>query len=383
MIYHKIEQINVSDSEYQIIEIMDPDENLIKKNTVIYSYESSKSSSDEMVEEDCYVYFNPEIMLEASYPVGTIVAVSSKNKLDQSELEKVFFESSSSLKEQLTDDIIITNKAKALIELHKIELSNFAGLEVINEEAVLGQLKKGSFENEFQHINYYHDRIDYSIYSKRLKKLAIIGAGKAALQVFDAVIEAKEYQPTLFYDNNEDIIGKKIMGISVRSKIDMGLIKQDFDAGLFDAIIISFSGNIQSRKVIFDKLIELNIPIANIIHPTAHLSNFTNIGVGNLIFSNVRIGPFAVIGNNNVLSSYCSIEHHNLLGSHNTFGPSVLFSGSCSVRNCNKFGTGIFIEPNIKIGSSNIISSGIVLTSNLEDETLVKNSNKYEIRKLQ
>jgi hypothetical protein len=377
MIYHKIEQINVSDSEYKITYLNGHDGELVEKGLVLFSYESSKSTTDIEAENDCYVYFNPAISLDSDYPVDTIVAVSSEEKISTDELG-VLFNASASSKTQINDDVIVTNKAKLLIESNNLDISLFEGLEVINEEIVLNIIKKDTVKNDFQEISYYHNRKDFSTFSKPLKRLAIIGAGKAALQLLDAVVEAKEHTPVLLYDNNDELIGKQILGLPVRSKVDFKLIKQDFSDGLFDEIIVSFSGNIQARKDVFAQLLELEIPIANVIHPTAQISNYSQIGTGNLIFANVRIGPFAKIENNNVLSAYCSIEHHNYLGSHNTFGPSVLFSGSCTIHDCNKFGTGIFIEPNVTIGFNNIISSGVVLTTNVKENTLVKNLAKYK-----
>ena len=92
------------------------------------------------------------------------------------------------------------------------------------------------------------------------------------------------------------------MNTPIIDKIDITKIKDDYEKNKFDEVIISFSGNIKQREKIFNELVNSKIPIANVIHSSAIISNFVKIGVGNIIFGNVRIGPFVVIKNNNVIS---------------------------------------------------------------------------------
>jgi acetyltransferase-like isoleucine patch superfamily enzyme len=70
------------------------------------------------------------------------------------------------------------------------------------------------------------------------------------------------------------------------------------------------------------------------------------------------------------------------LGDHNTFGPSVVFSGSCTIGNEIKFGTGIFIEPRVKIESNSIIASGCIVQRNIPEYSILRNTTKFEIKKL-
>jgi acetyltransferase-like isoleucine patch superfamily enzyme len=212
--------------------------------------------------------------------------------------------------------------------------------------------------------------------------LAVIGAGKAALQVFDSVFISKSHQIVSFYDENINHSNKYLLNIPIKIFSDLNQIIRDYKEGQFDEIVISFSGDLQKRKEIFEFLDKHQIPFTNVIHPSVIIGTHSKIGVGNLIFANSRIGPFSILGNNNVISSFCSIEHHNLIGSHNTFGPAVCFSGTCSVGDGNKFGTGIYIEPNVSIENGSIISSGISLSRNVPNSTLVRNLNKIELKKI-
>ena len=382
---YKIEQINVSDEDYKLTSIYKNSFDKIKKGDLLFSYESSKADFDVESESDGYIYFDKKIKIGDIIKVGSIVSIVSDSPISEKEIEEKFLDESK-LDSNSSKDQIFTKKALLLIDEFNINKKIFSKHKIINESIVRSTINSESlFNNPEQDINYYYSdskqsKFDSSIDKKGLKKLAIIGAGKAALQLLDAIVSEKKYYPECYYDNNKDLTGKLLLNIPIIGQIDIEKIKKDYDNNKFDEIIISFSGNINQRKRIYEEIVKSNIPIANVIHPSAVISNFCKIGFGNIIFANVRIGPFVEIKNYNVISAYCSIEHHNFIDSNNTFGPAVITSGSCTINNENKFGTGIFIEPRIKIGNNCLISSGVILRQDVPDNSTVKNLSKIEIK---
>lgn len=376
-----IEQINVSDSEYKIIDL-NPIDNIIKEGDMIFSYESSKASYEVIAEHESNFYINPKIQVGGLYKVGTLVAVSSKDEIAHDDLTAIFnFESSDIDSRRKENDVIVTKKAQALIDEFGIDLSLIDTKSIITEELLLEYLNSRQ-DTSFQSLSFYFSKENLKYFTNNRRRLAVLGAGKAALQVFDSVIIGKSHEIVLFYDENQKYTDKLLMGLPIKFFSDLNQIVDDFNNQLFDEIVISFSGDIKKRKEIFEYLVSKKIPFTNVIHPSVIVGNYSKIGVGNLIFANSRLGPFAILGNNNVVSSYCSIEHHNYVGSHNTFGPSVFFSGTCKVGNENKFGTGIQIEPNVIIGNNSIISSGVSISRNIPDNILVRNLNKIEFKNI-
>jgi acetyltransferase-like isoleucine patch superfamily enzyme len=374
-----IDQINVSDNEYKVIDLKNVTN--INKGDLIFSYESSKVSFDVLSEESGYIYFNPNIKINLQYKVGTLVALTSDDPLTTNDLENYFLSDvivNNNI--SLNENNRITKKAQVLIDKYNIDPSLFKDATVITEEFIQNLITQKKFINDFQDISFYYSNKAKNIFINKPKKLAIIGAGKAALQLLDAVLSSNTHTPVVIYDDNKSLNNECLLDIKINSNINPLNIAEDFNNGLFDEIIVSFSGDITNREKIFNDLMLLNIPFANIIHKSAIIGNYTTLGVGNLIFANTRIGPYSVIGNNNVISSYCNIEHHNSIGSSNTFGPTVVFSGSCTVGNQNRFGTGIFIEPNVTIGSNCIISSGLIIVTNIPNKKLLRNTNKIEIK---
>ncbi|SMP31780.1 acetyltransferase [Chryseobacterium profundimaris] len=375
-----IEQINVSDNEYLITSILFQNGDKVNKGEVIFSYESSKADFDGESDHEGYIYYNPTLALRKNYKIGYLLAVVSEDQI--TDFSNIFTENNSTEPESgidINQDRIITKKAQKLIEENNIDPGVFTE-EIVSEEIVSDYLSKNR-KHTFQDIGFYYSGIlDFKINSGK-KRLAIIGAGKAALQLLDTVFELKNINPVVLYDGNQDIIGKQLLGIDIKQLSIENIIK-DFKDQVFDEIIISFSGNITERKKWFDLLKENDLSIANIFHPTCIISNFVNLGEGNIFFANTRIGPFVEIGNNNVVSSYCSFEHHNKLGNHNTFGPSVIFSGSCTIEDEIKFGTGIFIEPRVTIESNSIIASGCIVQRNIPAHSILRNTTKFEIKKI-
>jgi hypothetical protein len=117
-----IEQINVSDNEYKIVEINIKNNN-VKVGDLLFSYESSKSTFDAISEIDGFLYFNPDVKLNFEYKIGTLIAVTSINKLSQNEIEDIFkSDSISSYTIQKNDQIVITKKAKILIDKYNIDI---------------------------------------------------------------------------------------------------------------------------------------------------------------------------------------------------------------------------------------------------------------------
>lgn len=373
-----IEQVNVSDDEYKLVEICCESGTQIKKGEHLLSYESSKSVFEYESGRDGIIYLNPELEIDDSYDVGYKIAIVSDSELSD-ELYKSHFVQSESVDDKKGDKINFTKKAAKLFEEVDLDIDVFKGVEIITEKHILELMKSKQAQAVTDISNFLDaDSVDVSK-NKGKKRLAVIGAGNAALQLFDATCSNDEHKIVLFYETDKEYINKTLFGLEVKKINNIDEIAKDFKNNIFDEIIISFSGNIDARYSVFNDLVKLKIPIANVVHSRAIISENAQLGLGNLIFANVRIGPFSVVGNNNVISANCSIEHNNVLGDGNTFGPCVVFSGSCIVGNKNRFGTMIGIEPNVCIGTSSVIASGLILTRNVEDNKLVRSLNKIEI----
>ena len=324
-----IEQVNVSDDNYLLVEVLVTENQFVETGDHILTYESSKAAEEVEAVESGYVSINPSIEIGKEYEVGyTLLEINEEYKL--------FSESSNSLSDEKINEKKFSKKAIKKISELNIDISKFSDLEFVTESDVEALAAKGQSNvlkaKDFEGLNFKEpfNKIGDT-------RLAVIGAGNAALQLYDAVYSTEGQTVTKFFDMQKTLEYDNLLGIPIQLIQDFDAVKSSFDAGEFDEIIISFSGDIDARSKVFSALSELNIPFANVVHKNAEISPFSAIGKGNLILSGVRIGPFSSIGDNNIISARCSIEHNNTIGSGNTFGPYFAFSGSCFFGAENRF----------------------------------------------
>jgi acetyltransferase-like isoleucine patch superfamily enzyme len=380
IIEYFVEQINVSDDEYTLLEMSYESGSFVGKNKIIFCYESSKSIHEVSADGDGYLYFNPRCRLEENFNVGFKLALQSPGIISEDDLI-AYFDQESNVQSSGNENVRISKKAKELIDKHNLTVSEFGEHEIISEKVVGDYLD--TFSPKINNLSTYTDKNSETTFFVVSKvRLAVVGAGKAVLQLWDALLDSDKYEVVKFYDSDTTKSQQSLFGIEILRGDVVEDVTRDFANDDFDECIISFSGDIKARKSIFLALKDNGISFANIIHSTACVSQLSNLGQGNIIFSNTRIGPFCSIGDNNFLSAACSIEHNNIIGSHNTFGPGVLFSGSVCVGDENKFGTMIGMEPNVVIGSGNIIASSQVVTISLSDKKIMRSRVVAEVKDL-
>lgn len=375
-----VEQINVSDDEYKLIEMCCESGDWIKKNQHIFSYESSKSINEVVAVDDGYIYINEKCVLDENFKIGFSIAFQSVESISDENLQYLFSDINQD-QSQSSESFRVSKKASALIKSHNLSMSAFHGLEIISEKVVVDHINK--ITPKINDLSTYTNKNSQDkFYGTNKKRLAVIGAGKAALQLWDALESLGHYGVVNFYDSSKEDENTHLFGIEIIRGPVIDNVIFGFSKDEFDEVIISFSGDTKARKSIFSSLQDKGIPFANIVHSTATVSSFSNIGEGNVIFANCRVGPFCQLGDNNLFSASCSVEHNNIVGSHNTFGPGVLFSGSVTVGDGNKFGTMIGIEPNVVVGSGNIIASSQVINFSVADQKLIRSKTVHEVRDL-
>ncbi len=377
----KISQINVSDDLYKLTHIYIKSGDEVSIDSPICDYESSKSTFEVLAEKNGFFYLNPIMKEGKDYPVGTIIGIITKKR----ESEDNLFQKTKAIEIEKSK-IKITKKAKELIDKKGISIKNFLNTKILTLEMVEEFLnsknsKNSEVSNSVLDIKSFEKAsVSPSIIRDFKPRLGVVGAGKAALQVFDAVNSSNSHRIITFYEENEGYALDSLLGIEITKGPQIERILEDKKTNKIDQVIISFTSAIKRRSELFNKLLNEKIEFGNVFHKSTIIGHSVEIGYGNTFFANVRIGPFTKIGNNNSLSSGTSIEHNNILGDGNTFGPGVMTSGSCTIGNMNLFGMNIGLEPKIIVGDENLISSGVILTNHIENEVVVRNSSKLEIK---
>lgn len=351
----KCEQFNVNDDTYNIVEVLCDNGDIVKVGQLLFELDSSKALIE--VESKHEGFFYTIYKKGISISVNAILYIISDTQIDN--IEGFFENIEAKNKSTFENEKVFTEKAKAFIDKNKIDVS------IIEESFVTLELLQNKFG--------IREMILDNCNTNKIKRIAIIGAGKGLVQILDIIFNSNQFIPVCVYDDTPEKQNEYFFNIPVVGNVNPAEIISDYKNNKFDLIINSVSTSIEFRKKIYNKLKEYNIPFANLIHKSAILGFNVSLGEGNIILADVVVGASTIIGNDNFISAKCNVEHHNKLGNHITFGPNVVTSGSVDISDEVKFGTGIFIEPKIQIGENSLISSGSIITRNIPANTVVIN----------
>ena len=194
-----------------------------------------------------------------------------------------------------------------------------------------------------------------------MNRLIMIGAGGHAESVADS-IDKEQYELVGFIDGNKKgshiglpILGKEITDIS------------DYQSYVYFVSI----GDVGYREFWYKKLIELHLPIINIIDKTAIISPTASIGVGNFIGKLAIINAGTKVGDNNVINTKALIEHECRIGNHTHLSTNSTINGDVIVEDSVFFGSTAVCNGQLKIGHHAIVGSGSVVIKEVEPWTTV------------
>jgi len=366
----QVPTINVNDDKVTLCTMEKTDLSPVKKGDVICCFETSKTSEDFEVPSDGYIKWlvNPGEEME----VGHVFCIlfDTKDEASSFGIHGVM------TAQETSTEFKASKKA--------IEYANSIGFELslIHKDGII---KTEDIDKYLKAETAVEDNISTKIETSisfdkdsTAKRVAIIGAGKCAMQIIDLISCLDGFTAVALFDDTPAKQGSCVDGVPVIGKIDFDLIEEKFKQNCFDYIVQGVGGLCEFRKRCFDELSKRGVPFCNLIHPTAVISSNVKIGVGNVLLPFVFVGPHAVIKNDCFMTARTSIEHHNNVGSHCTFGPGVMMSGSVSIGDCTGFGAGVFVEPYINIGAGCLISSGSILTNHVPDNTVVRTKKQLE-----
>jgi acetyltransferase-like isoleucine patch superfamily enzyme len=202
------------------------------------------------------------------------------------------------------------------------------------------------------------------------RRLLLVGAGLGATQVLDILEHDDEQVAVALVDDESMRWGDDVDGIPVvggRTRIPSLL-----ERGLFDAAVITISTSIAARTKLRQFCLDVGLPLANVIDPTARVTRGVQMGTGNIVCAFCHFGVGTVVGDNNFFSAYNSFDHHSTLGSDISTGPGCMTSGLVTLGDRVRLGTGIFVEPKLRLGDDVVVASGAVIVTAVPDGHVVR-----------
>ncbi len=361
-VVQEVPMLSANEEEVTLAVWLKDEGEFVRKGQEIAQIESTKAVEDVIAEADGYLFHLVEMGQKVR--IGSPFAVIAEEN-DSAVKDKVDIRAVKPETEMPGSERKWTKKAAIMAKKHGLDIESIPAVGVTQVADVLNFVKHGARRDE---VLAEFDEDAY--FGKKGERVLLLGGGRGAVQVIDAILRSDRQKVAGILDDNESLRGEKILGIEILGPISM--VHELWKQKQFDSLAITFSNALDKRAALYEDLVSDGLPFTNIIDRSVQIHANGEIGSGNIIIANCRIGACAVIGNNNFLSAYVNLEHHNVLGNHCTFGPGVFTSSRVQIDDKVKFGTGIFIEPGIKIGSESIISSGSILTLDIPEKSIVK-----------
>lgn len=190
------------------------------------------------------------------------------------------------------------------------------------------------------------------------ERLVIIGASGQGKVVADVALKTKKYKEILFLD--EQLDKKECIGIPVKGNFSH-VSEYIHDAEFFVAI-----GNSEIRRVITNKLIEMNAQIATLIHPMASIGECVEIGKGTVVMAGAIINSDSVIGMGNIINTASSVDHDCHLGEYIHLAVGAHVCGTVSIGDNTWIGAGATIRNGVNITDNCMIGLGAVVVKNID-----------------
>jgi len=184
--------------------------------------------------------------------------------------------------------------------------------------------------------------------------LYVFGAGGHGKVVADAALRSGAYDLAGFLDDFRENWGLHVLGRPVVGGLDA--------LPSSGAAVALGIGSNRARLALLDRLQELHIPVAIIVHPSAVVCTGVSLGVGTFVGPGAIVHTDARVGRACILNSASVVEHDNVLGDAVHVSPNAALGGKVEVRDGAHIGIGATVLPGISIGAWTVVGAGAVVT---------------------
>lgn len=207
------------------------------------------------------------------------------------------------------------------------------------------------------------------------KLLLIVGGKSTALEIFEV---ASSY----YCDRYSKIYF--LIGDS-ESKSDDNQIFEKELKNYTKNYLSEYIFSITSQKIrlkVQKMMEELFILPANIIHPSAMISNSSQIGLGNYIAANCILSVHSSIGNHNLINFNSTIGHNSQLMDHAILNPGARVSGNVKIGSRVLIGSNSFIFQGKHIGNDTIIDALTYIDRDIESNRICTSKNTKVLKRV-
>ena len=191
------------------------------------------------------------------------------------------------------------------------------------------------------------------------KRIAILGASGHG-KVIAEIAELNGYQVCFFDDAFPDLKQLAHWQIVGASDALFAAVNE------FDAVTVAIGNN----SIRAQKLTELAAKQANLIsliHPSAHISQYSEIGLATVVMAGAVVNPFARVGVGAIINTSAVVEHDCVIGDYAHVSPNASLAGGCELGEGAWLGIGSCCKQLIKIGTYSVIGAGSVVVKDIPE----------------
>jgi len=137
-----------------------------------------------------------------------------------------------------------------------------------------------------------------------------------------------------------------------------------------DVPIVIGVGNNKTRATIYNTILQADMKIITLVHPSAVVSESVDLGKGTVVMPNVVINAKTKVGNGSILNSASVIEHENEIGDFAHISPNVALAGNVTISDYAHIGIGSSVKQGITVGENSLVGVGSVVLKDIGNAKL-------------
>lgn len=366
-------QINVNDETGFLNEWAAVNGAYVNEGDVLAEIETSKSVEE--LKAPCSGYFFAVADGLDSYKIGTELAVISSTADYQ---PKQGGEPSTQAVEQAEKNVIMTQKARALVEKMKMDLSLLPQGVLLKEKDILKltQQEEKTREDDSALYQALEKRIaDFRSASKDLTRAILIcGAGTTAKIVLDTLRLLPEYE--IFGIVDYHYTGGKqlhIMGVPVIGPDSEEVLTFLFQNGITKACnSVASLNQLRAREAVYQKLKKVGFDMPPIVHPRAFVETSAHLEEGVFVHANAYIGSDTQIGHNSFINTSAIVSHDCKIGASVFCAPNATIAGIVTIGDCSLIGMCATLLSRTCIGQDVTITNNSRVFGDVKDHACIK-----------
>lgn len=166
-----------------------------------------------------------------------------------------------------------------------------------------------------------------------------------------------------FIDDRSELHGTEILGLPVLGG-DEWLRSDDAQA----MKVVVTIGDPSSRRRVVERLTEMGVRFATLIHPTAVVTPWVAFGEGTVVLANCTFTADISVGRHVVFNPGCTVAHDVVVEDYVYVSPGVDLAGKVVLEHSCHLGTGATVIPGCRVGNRSVVGAGAVVVRDVPPE---------------